>query len=883
MGNNSATSCLSAEPHNDAIKDPLIHYFGCMQFCDRDKLLNPKDKIWIDEETHQTKFETARNTPKAEIDTKVKEKVDAIRERWGNNFDNELRRIESLRKTLAADDADKHLVQEVNECRGRWQNCSACRKGIAKTQKPPKLNDVGAENDAAVNPDSSKNGYELEKDVSVGIIQFEEGEPFNENCDLFNETCDSFNNKKGLIWGKFPDQKTSVHSLLCEGNNPDRNLLHKDRIRNNPGRIRYFHIPSNNMIWAEEAISKYFGEDRPDFASFRRQLGRGDQTRSSIILQDRYWRGQLHGDEKGPSHAKYMSPMPYLHWETSKKRGYFASEMDKIITADSDKKKNEEKKKRSTRIKQRKRPEAVDKESEAQQNPTRLAEAYNRARTRLQTLRTTTRPVGKALEIDIQNDTGSRQNFISRVAFAAIKLPRFKIEAPLAKYLMAVSKLYEGMANYRDKMLLRKYLTGNPPLHPRRTLDQAFYWTLRTTKERDCDQVVFRGTTTKPDDFHRFDLETQKWPKHEEFKTQGICPDCTVNIQRRPEVMNEFSRAIGNIMHEQSVASDRLWWWTEQAKMVYCTKGYTDTSNLHMTLLDINPEGHLDQEIEDILDELDIMLHFANTQNDILKKFVEQAERILNPNGEFKERNGSQQQIRAEPDSSLSGAEKEREKAYRCFKQKANEGQARTVDYIRELKELRESAKKTADDVLHLLSMKQQQASVFQAWQAMKQSNETIKQGRSIMAFTLVTIVFLPLSFLSSVFGMNNPEFGNDNWSISRQIIYIWLYDFYLERPTKRIYEDAAKRIYVLKRDRRKEYFERKGERRLETEQRHNKRPEAEAEQQPRVGKLACFVNWALSRRWTYWFRSDREKGDVPPGVLENGKLPGKSTRAQDP
>jgi hypothetical protein len=45
--------------------------------------------------------------------------------------------------------------------------------------------------------------------------------------------------------------------------------------------------------------------------------------------------------------------------------------------------------------------------------------------------------------------------------------------------------------------------------------------------------------------------------------------------------------------------------------------------------------------------------------------------------------------------------------------------------------------------VLHLLSMKQQQASVVQTWQAVRQSDETIKQGRSIMTFTLVTIVFV--------------------------------------------------------------------------------------------------------------------------------------------
>ncbi len=48
MGNKSATSCLSAEAH-DIIKDPLIHYFGCVQFCDRDKLLEDPEHPNLDE------------------------------------------------------------------------------------------------------------------------------------------------------------------------------------------------------------------------------------------------------------------------------------------------------------------------------------------------------------------------------------------------------------------------------------------------------------------------------------------------------------------------------------------------------------------------------------------------------------------------------------------------------------------------------------------------------------------------------------------------------------------------------------------------------------------------------------------------------------------
>lgn len=48
--------------------------------------------------------------------------------------------------------------------------------------------------------------------------------------------------------------------------------------------------------------------------------------------------------------------------------------------------------------------------------------------------------------------------------------------------------------------------------------------------------------------------------------------------------------------------------------------------------------------------------------------------------------------------------------------------------------------------VKDLLELKQQQASVMQAWQAVNQANKTIKQGRSIMMFTLVTIVFVRCS-----------------------------------------------------------------------------------------------------------------------------------------
>lgn len=42
-----------------------------------------------------------------------------------------------------------------------------------------------------------------------------------------------------------------------------------------------------------------------------------------------------------------------------------------------------------------------------------------------------------------------------------------------------------------------------------------------------------------------------------------------------------------------------------------------------------------------------------------------------------------------------------------------------------------------------LLGLKQQQASVVQAYEAMKQGEETVRQGKAIMVFTVMTILFV--------------------------------------------------------------------------------------------------------------------------------------------
>ena len=75
---------------------------------------------------------------------------------------------------------------------------------------------------------------------------------------------------------------------------------------------------------------------------------------------------------------------------------------------------------------------------------------------------------------------------------------RLEIKNPLGKLLYHAVKLFNAMDNFRDQRLIDKYLMHNPPLHPRRTLDQAYFWSLRNSHARDRDQVVYRATSAPP-------------------------------------------------------------------------------------------------------------------------------------------------------------------------------------------------------------------------------------------------------------------------------------------------------------------------------------------------------------------------------------------------
>jgi Mg2+ and Co2+ transporter CorA len=68
----------------------------------------------------------------------------------------------------------------------------------------------------------------------------------------------------------------------------------------------------------------------------------------------------------------------------------------------------------------------------------------------------------------------------------------------------------------------------------------------------------------------------------------------------------------------------------------------------------------------------------------------------------------------------------------------------------------------------------QQQASIIEAKAALFRADESIKQGHHIMAFTVVTIFFLPLGFFAGFVGMNNADTRNNPWmTLREQVAYM--------------------------------------------------------------------------------------------------------------
>jgi hypothetical protein len=219
--------------------------------------------------------------------------------------------------------------------------------------------------------------------------------------------------------------------------------------------------------------------------------------------------------------------------------------------------------------------------------------------------------------------------------------------------------------------------------------------------------------------------------------------------------MDLFASAIGNVTEHTTIAYESFWRNMEIRAMRSAPPSSISTTN--HKYLDINPEGTLLRESQDIAEELQIMLRIYNQQLHVVRDF----RKILgHMNGESKNETDEvrtliklvrQNQIVAGEGGKPTVALGQKIVVPESTIQEAND----LLELIRnrkaEIQDLEDAALRTTQQLQGLLGLKQQQASIIEAKAALARADESVKQGRAIMAFTLVTIFFVSVKSFSVI------------------------------------------------------------------------------------------------------------------------------------
>ncbi|KAK0653060.1 hypothetical protein B0T16DRAFT_455371 [Cercophora newfieldiana] len=613
--------------------------------------------------------------------------------------------------------------------------------------------------------------------------------------------------------GKFPNQKISVHQLLQR---KEDNPLTK----NEGGYLRYFHFPANNMSWIEQAMARFY--DEPDIVhdDYKQQ---SKMTRAERLLCREFWRGQLHGSGgKAPVHARHMRSRCSMVPRDSSS-GMMVQEVANQPSSDG-------------------QPASSEMRVPRTENNIALFLPYlhwetdSRRAKMVQAIKEAPGARAKSArktEIDVitlmQKKAERSKSWHTKV-LGTSERPR---RSALGQYLIDLARVADAMDYEADEQLLRENLHRDPPLHIRRTLDQYYFLTLDDTSARDRDQVVYRETRAgrsfhsrntrlvmvdqlwlwilddhtiitsfprrwvrnKPDPSgvhkclreHLSNNPNVKSVHHLALLIVDQCSrvffDRTKPLDQRPEVIDIFGSAIGNVTELTTIAYDVFWRNTALHSRNLHTIAEALSQPSNQKYLDINPEGTLLREAQDIAEELKMMRRVFSQQHQVVKDYRRHLGLL---SGDVRYERDVLRSILASLSQSLQDPASESPVVpRRAVKQPTQFDEAvQAADILlelidnrqAELQDLEESALRTCRQLEGLLGLKQQQASIVEAKAALRRADESVKQGRAIMAFTLVTIFFLPLGFFATFFGMNNADITGDMWmSLDQQVMYMFI------------------------------------------------------------------------------------------------------------
>ncbi|KAG4442795.1 hypothetical protein IFR05_001741 [Cadophora sp. M221] len=345
--------------------------------------------------------------------------------------------------------------------------------------------------------------------------------------------------------------------------------------------------------------------------------------------------------------------------------------------------------------------------------------------------------------------------------------------------------------------LLEHYLRPEQAkgLHTSRTIDQFYYSSLSDTCRRDMDQVVRRYQARKfGEDRHdnfQMGMVEQLWlwviddktiitcfPKsfgggikngrgrelleqirthiHEDTRPQissiyhlatiitshcvRFVEECQARIPGGNEsLLQMFSSSVGMAADKEVEYFETFQREIYEARRDKKSKADGDKSKSSIHELDLGKEIKLLEEVKDIRDELNILKSIFEDQSSLLQKLFGLVAGYSPPGGR---KGGDQDPI---------------------------------VSFYRQRSDINlriERVEKMQRDINAIYDSKN--ANVFEAVQARLGAEETTAQGRTIMVFTIVTIIFLPMSFLTSLYALQVDSFPHDGGDFIYPSKWIW-------------------------------------------------------------------------------------------------------------
>lgn len=162
-------------------------------------------------------------------------------------------------------------------------------------------------------------------------------------------------------------------------------------------------------------------------------------------------------------------------------------------------------------------------------------------------------------------------------------------------------------------------------------------------------------------------------------------------------------------------------------------------------LLDIGQETDLLAETKDIRDELNMIAKVLEDQLHVLPDLQEAVCDI------YRDEQRSQQEVK---------------KRFR--------DQMKSIEvHLKDIDRMDRQAERIYNSITDMLDLKQKHANAFEARFARDQAAGTARQSQTIMVFTIVTIVFLPLSFIATFFAINIREFQGPNGNPNLPLGYV--------------------------------------------------------------------------------------------------------------